>query len=128
MNEGIKEKQKGGSIIKKTKYYLTLNVIFLVFLFFIITLDWLTTIVCLKFPIFEEGNPFMVSILNTGNWYLTTLVVYFPVFIPFIIMIYIGWERNITVILKIGLLMIIFLCILRSWFVFNNLIYLIIYL
>jgi len=124
MNEETKEK----SVIEKNRHYFVLNIVFMVFLFFIITLDWLSTIVSLKFPIFSESNMFMAPIINTGNWYLIALAFYFPVLIPFIITNNIAWEEGLITVLKIELVGLLCLCVFRSWVVFNNVLILIVYL
>jgi len=114
-------------IMEKDRHYFILNNVFLVFLFIVIALDWISTILFLKFPIFNESNILMISILDGGNWFLIALCLYYSGMFLFIILNYIMWRLKKIYFLKLILLLIIFMSSLRWYVVLNNLFTVILY-
>lgn len=114
-------------IIEKNTHYFILNNVLLVFLFIVIALDWISTILFLKFPIFDEGNMLMIPILNSENWFLIALCLYYTGFVIFIILNYIMWRIKKIFFLKLISLLIIFMSSIRMCIVFINLFIVILY-
>lgn len=113
--------------IEKNRHYFILNNVLLVFLFIIIALDWMSTVLFLKFPIFEEANVIMAPIIKSGNWFLIALCLYYSGMFVFLISNYIMWRMKKIYFLKLILLLIIFMSSIRMYVVLYNLFTVILY-